>query len=193
MIIIAAAAGGGALVVLLAFVAVLMLRRNKRTTPLPTTPTITQHTAPLPSKDKPGASGHNVSDGLNDDHVVPMEDRTAESSTSAAWAPRPIVQGTALGAPQVVMGQQADAVKELVPEASSSTAAAAMPRLGEACEKFKQDLGVEGTSFFEVIDASCEALGICNTQGLNLMQKAQKCWEVTHGTTGSDAKLCDLE
>ena len=28
----------------------------------------------------------------------------------------------------------------------------------------------------EVVDAACEMLGIADTKGANLMQKAEKCW-----------------
>ena len=60
--------------------------------------------------------------------------------------------------------------------AASSSAAASVPPLQEACEIFKRELGVSGTSLIEVVDAACEMLGIADTKGANLMQKAEKCW-----------------
>ena len=65
--------------------------------------------------------------------------------------------------------------------AASSSAAASMPPLQEACEMFKRELGVSGSSLTEVVDAACEMLGIADTKGANLMQKAEKCWVCIKG------------
>ena len=51
-----------------------------------------------------------------------------------------------------------------------------MPPLKQACEEFKRELGVGGTNLVDVVDAACEVLGISDTEGLSLMEKAQKCW-----------------
>ena len=51
-----------------------------------------------------------------------------------------------------------------------------MPPLNQACEEFKRELGVGGTNLVDVVDAACEVLGISDTKGLSLMEKAQKCW-----------------
>ena len=70
--------------------------------------------------------------------------------------------------------------------ASSGTVApevAFMPPLHEACKMFKRELGVSGTNLVEVVDAACEMLGIADTKGANLMQKAEKCWVTIKGPT----------
>ena len=75
--------------------------------------------------------------------------------------------------------------------ASSSSATIPMPPLNQAYEEFngrivrrtdpiprefKRELGVGGTNLADVVDAACEVLGISDTEGLSLMEKAQKCW-----------------
>ena len=57
-----------------------------------------------------------------------------------------------------------------------SSATTSMPPLNQACEEFKRELGVGGTNLVDVVDAACEVLGISDTKGLSLMEKAQKCW-----------------
>ena len=81
------------------------------------------------------------------------------------------------GMPNVPMGLP---VEPAVPTkscaaASSSSATTPMPPLNQACEEFKRELGVGGANFAEVVDAACEMLGISDTKGLSLMEKAQKC------------------
>ena len=65
--------------------------------------------------------------------------------------------------------------------AASSSAATSMPPLSEACEIFKRELGVNGKSLVDVVDASCEMLGITDVKGVSLMQKAEKCWVCIKG------------
>ena len=65
--------------------------------------------------------------------------------------------------------------------AASSSAATSMPPLREACEFFKRELGVNGKSLVDVVDASCEMLGITDVKGVSLMQKAEKCWVCIKG------------
>ena len=65
--------------------------------------------------------------------------------------------------------------------AASSSAATAMPPLSEACEVFKRELGVDGKSLVDVVDATCEQLGITDVKGVSLMQKAEKCWVCIKG------------
>ena len=65
--------------------------------------------------------------------------------------------------------------------ASSSSATTPMPPLNQACEEFKRELGVGGANLAEVVDAACEMLGISDTKGLSLMEKAQKCWTSIKG------------
>ena len=65
--------------------------------------------------------------------------------------------------------------------ATSSSAATSMPPLREACEFFKRELGVNGKSLVDVVDASCEMLGITDVKGVSLMQKAEKCWVCIKG------------
>ena len=60
--------------------------------------------------------------------------------------------------------------------ASSSSATTPMPPLNQACEEFKRELGVGGANVADIVDAACEVLGISDTEGLSLMEKAQKCW-----------------
>ena len=66
-------------------------------------------------------------------------------------------------------------------EAASSSAATAMPPLSEACEVFKRELGVDGKSLVDVVDATCELLGITDVKGVSLMRKAEKCWVCIKG------------
>ena len=82
------------------------------------------------------------------------------------------------GMPNVPMGLP---VEPAVPTkscaaASSSSATTPMPPLNQACEEFKRELAVDGTNLADVVDAACEVLGISDTEGLSLMEKAQKCW-----------------
>ena len=65
--------------------------------------------------------------------------------------------------------------------ASSCSATTPMPPLNQACEEFKRELGVGGANVADVVDAACEALGISDTEGLSLMEKAQKCWTSIKG------------
>ena len=72
---------------------------------------------------------------------------------------------------------------------ASDSAAASMPPLSEACETFKRELGVSGTSMVEVVDATCELLGIHSTKGDSLMYKAEKCWTIVKGQGGSGGSV----
>ena len=54
-------------------------------------------------------------------------------------------------------------------------------RVHQACEEFKRELWVGGANVADVVDAACEALGISDTKGLSLMEKAQKCWTSLKG------------
>ena len=65
--------------------------------------------------------------------------------------------------------------------ASSSSATTPMPPLNQVCEEFKRELGVGGANLADVVDAACEVLGISDTKGLSLMEKAQKCWTSLKG------------
>ena len=65
--------------------------------------------------------------------------------------------------------------------AASSSAATSMPPLREACEFFKRELGVNGKSLVDVVDATCELLGITDVKGDSLMRKAEKCWVCING------------
>ena len=64
---------------------------------------------------------------------------------------------------------------------ASSSTATPMPPLSEACEAFKRDLGVSGANMVAIVDATCEMLGIKDTAGLSLVQKAEKCWVMIKG------------
>ena len=95
----------------------------------------------------------------------------------------PVVQSVPVAQPaNVPMGMPVEAA---VPAASSSSrsssATTPMPPLNQACEEFKRELGVGGANFAEVVDAACEMLGISDTKGLSLMEKAQKCWTSLKG------------
>ena len=56
-----------------------------------------------------------------------------------------------------------------------------MPPLSEACETFKRELGVSGANMVAIVDATCQMLGIKDTAGLSLVQKAEKCWGMIMG------------
>ena len=87
------------------------------------------------------------------------------------------------GMPNVPMGLPVEAAvpTKSCAAASSSSATTPMPPLNQACEEFKRELGVGGANFAEVVDAACEMLGISDTKGLSLMEKAQKCWTSIKG------------
>ena len=90
----------------------------------------------------------------------------------------PVVQSVPVAQPaNVPMGMPVEAA---VPAASSSSrsssATTPMPPLNQACEEFKRELGVGGANVADIVDAACEVLGISDTEGLSLMEKAQKCW-----------------
>ena len=91
----------------------------------------------------------------------------------------PVVQSVPVAQPaNVPMGMPVEAA---VPAASSSSATTTMPPLNQACEELKRELGVGGANVADVVDAACEALGISDTEGLSLMEKAQKCWTSIKG------------
>ena len=87
------------------------------------------------------------------------------------------------GLPNVPMGLPVEAAvpTKSCGAASSSSATTPMPPLNQACEEFKRELGVGGANLAEVVDAACEMLGISDTKGLSLMEKAQKCWTSLKG------------
>ena len=64
---------------------------------------------------------------------------------------------------------------------ASSSTATPMPPLSEACETFKRELGVSGANMVAIVDATCQMLGIKDTAGLSLVQKAEKCWVMIMG------------
>ena len=82
------------------------------------------------------------------------------------------------GLPNVPLGLPVEAAVPMksCAAASSSSATTPMPPLNQACEEFKRELGVGGTNLADVVDAACEVLGISDSKGLSLMEKAQKCW-----------------
>ena len=91
----------------------------------------------------------------------------------------PVVQSVPVAQPaNVPMGMPVEAAvpTKSCAAASSSSATTPMPPLNQACEEFKRELGVGGANVADVVDAACEALGISDTEGLSLMEKAQKCW-----------------
>ena len=96
----------------------------------------------------------------------------------------PVVQSVPVAQPaNVPMGMPVEAAvpTKSCAAASSSSATTTMPPLNQACEEFKRELGVGGANFAEVVDAACEMLGISDTKGLSLMEKAQKCWTSIKG------------
>ena len=91
----------------------------------------------------------------------------------------PVVQSVPVAQPaNVPMGMPVEAAVPMksCAAASSSSATTPMPPLNQACEEFKRELGVGGANLADVVDAACEVLGISDTKGLSLMEKAQKCW-----------------
>ena len=96
----------------------------------------------------------------------------------------PVVQSVPVAQPaNVPMGMPVEAAVPMksCAAASSSSATTPMPPLNQACEEFKRELGVGGANLAEVVDAACEMLGISDTKGLSLMEKAQKCWTSIKG------------
>ena len=86
--------------------------------------------------------------------------------------------------PVVVQGQPADvniAMGQMqVAQAVGASSSSAMPPLIEAAELFKKQLEIDGGSLVEVVDATCDALGV-NTKGLPVKEKAEACWKILHG------------
>ena len=96
----------------------------------------------------------------------------------------PVVQSVPVAQPaNVPMGMPVEAAVPMksCAAASSSSATTPMPPLNQACEEFKRELGVGGANLADVVDAACEVLGISDTKGLSLMEKAQKCWTSLKG------------
>ena len=96
----------------------------------------------------------------------------------------PVVQSVPVAQPaNVPMGMPVEAAVPMksCAAASSSSATTPMPPLNQACEEFKRELGVGGANLADVVDAACEMLGISDTKGLSLMEKAQKCWTSIKG------------
>ena len=87
-----------------------------------------------------------------------------------------VVQGQPIGAADVniAMGQMQ------VAQAVGASSSSAMPPLIEAAELFKKQLEIDGGSLVEVVDATCDALGV-NTKGLPVKEKAEACWKILHG------------
>ena len=123
--------------------------------------------------------------GVNADTLQMMVGRAQPVYTHIPGrAPAPpiaIAMGIALDAGDPGSPDAAGPVEAAVPTkscaaASSSSATTPMPPLNQACEEFKRELAVGGTNLADVVDAACEVLGISDTEGLSLMEKAQKCW-----------------
>ena len=96
----------------------------------------------------------------------------------------PVVQSVPVAQPaNVPMGMPVEAAVPMksCAAASSSSATTPMPPLNQVCEEFKRELGVGGANLADVVDAACEVLGISDTKGLSLMEKAQKCWTSLKG------------
>ena len=91
-----------------------------------------------------------------------------------AKGPTMVVQGV------VVEGSPLDDKAGGAESSGAAGSSSACPPLVQAAEVFKRELNVKGTNLLEVVDAACEALGV-SPDGLNVMEKAARCWEELKG------------